>query len=272
MEPDKHSNSPATDASAPMADVAAQSPFFRLPRELRDEIYDMIALDATSLYYEFSLKAGATVQKTALLTSDVSSGCPPIKGEHPHSTILFPTWQTISEDTGCESGLARICKQLTVEYSAAVERRIECLLSFGCEEPRLAEFIWMGQRWVRLEYSTQKRADNSVAAQSSHALTIPVLVVSGFESLPKLHAVAYFTFRFHDSEDLGQREHQFISSEREGAFVRFELPKHVLQQLNDLMNAADWKSSVNGLKERMLWFQYFKRHAVKQREREATSA
>ena len=78
MEPGKHTNFPATDPSTLTTDVAAQSPFFRLPRELRDDIYDLIALKADSLYYEFSLKAGEPVQKKALVTSDVSSGCPPL--------------------------------------------------------------------------------------------------------------------------------------------------------------------------------------------------
>ena len=183
----------------------------------------------------------------------------------PH-TILVPGCQTTPEDTGCENGLDRICKQFTVEYSAALERNIEGLLSFGRAEPRLADFVWTWQRWMRLEYSTQKRADSSVSAQSFHALTIPVPVVSGLDTLFKLRAVAYFTFKFQDSEELGPREHQFISPTQIHApnDFRYKLPGHVLQQLNDLMNAADWKSSKNRLKERILWFQYFKRDVIKE--------
>jgi hypothetical protein len=94
-----------------------------------------------------------------------------------------------------------------------------------------------------------------------------VPVVSELFTLSRFHAAAYITFRFHDSEDLGSREHQFISLEEikgSGRF-RYSFPEHLLQQLNDLMNAADWKSSKNRINERMLWFQYFKRqtHAIK---------
>ncbi|GAB7333247.1 hypothetical protein MBLNU13_g04894t2 [Cladosporium sp. NU13] len=44
---------------------------------------------------------------------------------------------------------------------------------------------------------------------------------------------------------------------------RYSFPEHVPQKLDDLINAADWKSSKNRLKERILWIQYFKRQAVK---------
>jgi hypothetical protein len=248
--------------------ATAQSPFFRLPHEMRDAIYDLVALDADSLYYEFSLRAGELVQKMALVTSDVSTGCPPLVGEHHNSEGTFRMWQSTPQDTDCEDGLDRVCKRFTVEYSAAVERRIECLLDFGRrDDSRLADFPWAGKKWVRLESSTQKRADESVA-QNVHALTIPVPIVSRLTTLYRLHAVAYFTFRFHDSEELGPREHHFIPLQHiDGtSFFRFRLPQHSLEQLNDLMDVADWKSSKNKLNERMLWFQYFKRrtNAIKE--------
>lgn len=87
MELGKHS-----DPSALMTDVAiAQSPFFRLPRELRDTIYDFVALNANSLYYEFLLKSGESVRKAAYVTSDVSSGGPPLAGQHAYAPTM---WQT----------------------------------------------------------------------------------------------------------------------------------------------------------------------------------
>ena len=237
--------------------VQSQAPFFRLPRELRDAIYDLVALNADSLYYELSLKAGKPVQKKALITSDVSSGCPPLVGEKEAFSGIVLVWQA-TEDNASEDGLDRVCEQFTVEHSAAVERRIECLLRFGLGEPRLAEFFWRGKKWVRLEST---RADSSTV-HSIHALTIPVPVVS---NVTTLHAVAYFTFRFHDSEELGPREHHFVSPEQvDLGIFRFTLPDPVLQQLNNLINAADWQSSRNRLNERMLWFQYFKRQAVKE--------
>lgn len=158
-----------------------------------------------------------------------------------------------------ENRLDRVCKQFTVEYLTAVERHIERLLSFGRDEPRLANCFWEGHTWVRLEFT---RTD---IAQSLHALTIPVPIVSRLPNLFKLHAVAYFTFRFHDSEDLGPREHQFISLEDvDGSGrCRFRFPERMLQKLDDLINGADWSSSKNRLKERILWIQYFKRQAVK---------
>lgn len=110
-------------------------------------------------------------------------------------------WQTIPEDTDYEIGLDRVCKQFTVEYLAAVERHIERLLSFRRDEPRLANCFWEGHKRVRLEFS---RKDSSTPAQSVHALTLPVSVVS---KVTTLHAVAYFTFSFHDSDDFGSREH-----------------------------------------------------------------
>ena len=239
-----------------------RSPFFRLPCELRDAIYDLVALDADALYYEFSLKAGGPVQKKALITSDVSGGCPPLVGEYWTQTRILRMWQTTSEDTASDHGLDRVCKQFTAEYSAALARRIEQLLSFGHDEPKLANFSWMGKKWVRLE-STHSE---SSTAESVHSLTIPVPVLSTRTRLSKLDAVAYFTFRFQDSEELGPREHRFVSLEEVGSSGRFRytFPQHVLQKLDDLINAADWKSSKNRLKERILWIQYFKRQAVKE--------
>ena len=252
-------------SSAMATTTQSQSPFFRLPRELRDAIYDLAALDADSLYYEFSLKSGAPVQKKVLITSDVDVGSPQLAGELSTETRHFRMWQTTPKDTTSENGLDRVCKQSSAEYTASLERRIESLLGFGHGEPRLADFPWLGQKWVRIESTCAdgSNADDStgdsITTESLHALTIPVPVVSKPTRLSKLHAVAYFTFRF-DSEDLGPREHRFVSLEPlESGFCRFTLPEPVLQQLNDLFKAADWKSSKNRAKERMLWFQYFKR-------------
>lgn len=103
--------------------TAIKSPFFRLPRELRDAIYDLVALDADSLYYEFSRKAGEPVQKTALVTSDVSRDCPPLVGEQHGSARSFRMWQTTPEDTNGEDSLDCISKQFTVEYAASPCRK-----------------------------------------------------------------------------------------------------------------------------------------------------
>lgn len=171
--------------------TTAQSPFFRLPRELRDAINGLVALDTEPLRYELSSKTGQPIQKKAPITSDVGSGCPPLEGEKEAYEGIVRVWQR-TENTASENGLDRVCKQFIVEYSATLERRIESLISFGLGEPRLADFFWMRGKWVRLESS---RAGSSTAP-SIHALTIPVPVVS---KVTTLHAVAYFTFRFHDT-------------------------------------------------------------------------
>lgn len=260
---------PTATTTTSTAMATEQSPFFRLPRELRDAIYDLVALDANSLYYEFSFKAGEPVQKRAFISSNVDADSPPLVEEHSTSDRIRASgiWHTTPENTGCDSGLDRVCKQFTVEYKAAVERRIECLLSFRLDEVRLANCFLEWEKWVRLEFTRKENA------QSAHALTIPVPIVSRptklyNNTLYKLHAMAYFTFRFYDSEELGPREHQFISLDEVeySGFYRYSFPEHVLQQLNDSMNAADWKSSKNRLNERILWIQYFKRqtNAIKE--------
>jgi hypothetical protein len=137
---------PTATITTRTAMATAQSPFFRLPRELRDSIYDLVALDAESLYYEFLLKEGEPVQKRASVTSDVSRGCPPLAGECYSSTGNPQLWQTTPEKTGCENSLDRVCKQFTVECSAAVERRMERLLSFRRDEARLTDCFWKGEK------------------------------------------------------------------------------------------------------------------------------
>lgn len=278
MEPIKNASrdnvkEPATNSSAPHAQSSTndhnstteKSPFFRLPRELRDAIYDWVALDVKALYYEFSLKAGEPVQKTPLTMSAMSRGCPELEGEYSAMpTGTFRTWHEKREDTVTANGLGRVCKQFTTEYAAAVERRIECLLSDGRREPRLADNSWTGNRWVRRDVSKQEHADGCVV-HNVHALTVPVPMVYKPQSLEMLQAVAFFTFRFFDSEELGPRQHVVIPMPNDvhgEDYRKFRLPGPLLQQMNNGVSAADWSGSKKRLYERSLWFQYFKRSAV----------
>lgn len=87
---------PATDSSAHASDVTTtEPPFFRLPRELRDEIYDLVAMCEETLYCDITLTAGGPSQKTTHVD----------RGDR----------RTFSKS------------QFEVEYSAAIERRVKSL-------------------------------------------------------------------------------------------------------------------------------------------------
>lgn len=91
---------PATDSSAHAVDDApAQPPFFRLPRELRDEIYDLAVMSEEKFYYDIALRADGPAQKAVYID----------RGAH----------RTFSDS------------QFEVEYSTAAERRIKSLVTGG---------------------------------------------------------------------------------------------------------------------------------------------
>jgi hypothetical protein len=227
--------------------ATAKPLFFGLPRELRDEIYELVALDADSLYYEFSLKAGEPVQKTALATSDVSRGCPELTGSGLGSTTSVAEWRIIPDASNTGNFMSGACAKFTNEYSAAVKNRIECLVGMavhGETRPGLAACEWVGEKWVRLELSRQADGGNN-NNQNVHALTIPIPVVSRPLETDEAQAVMYITFRFQDNRELGPREQITISSTLAPGSGRqeFRIPRHVLHQLNILINAAYWGNS-----------------------------
>ena len=89
---------PATDPSAHVIDVATtQPPFFRLPRELRDGIYDLVALSEETLYCDITLRADGPSQKTTEV--------------HRGDRVTFSK------------------SQFEVEYSAAIEKRVKSLMA-----------------------------------------------------------------------------------------------------------------------------------------------
>ena len=91
---------PATDSSAHAVDDAtAQPPFFRLPRELRDEIYDLAVMSEEKFYYDIALRAERPAQKAVYID----------RGAH----------RTFSNS------------QFETEYSAAAEQRIKSLVTGG---------------------------------------------------------------------------------------------------------------------------------------------
>lgn len=91
---------PATDSSAhAVVDATAQPPFFRLPRELRDEIYDLAVVSEEKFYYDIAVRADGPAQKAMYID----------RGAH----------RTFSNS------------QFEVEYSAAAERRIKSLVTGG---------------------------------------------------------------------------------------------------------------------------------------------
>jgi hypothetical protein len=88
---------PATDTSAHVVDAPiAQSPFFRLPRELRDESYELAVLSQKTFFYDITLRADTPAQKAAYI------------------------------DRGARRTFSN--SQFEVEFSAVAERRIKSLV------------------------------------------------------------------------------------------------------------------------------------------------
>lgn len=71
--------------------TATISPFFRLPRELRDEIYELAALSEETLYCNITLRADGPAQKTSHAGRDAHRTFPDSQFEIEYSTAVEHT-------------------------------------------------------------------------------------------------------------------------------------------------------------------------------------
>lgn len=239
---------PATDSSAHAVDDAtAQPPFFRLPRELRDKIYDLAVMSEEKFYYDIALRAERPAQKAVYID----------RGAH----------RTFSNS------------QFETEYSAAAEQRIKSLVTGGdrCglrlvgpgrpDYRRQAE-IKTPQGMVKaedvwLEISKGPRADGHIG-HSIHALVLAIRMtgpqITRLEPAPSV----IFKFKFPDKAELGPRL-------RFDCYWDIEAPTHihdhlhfpsdddsVVQQILSISPGVDWKGS---FREYMLWHRYIVKYA-----------
>ena len=239
---------PATDPSAHAVDDAtAQPPFFRLPRELRDEIYDLAVMSEEKFYYDIAVRADGPAQKAMYID----------RGAH----------RTFSNS------------QFEVEYSAAAERRIKSLVTGGdrCglrlgepgrpEYPRRAEIMtrhgMVKAEDVWLEISKGPRADGHIG-HSIHALVLAIRMKGPETTRLQPGPSVIFKFKFPDKAELGPRL-------RFDCYWDMYAPTHiddilhfpsdddsVVQQILSISSGVDWKGS---FREYILLHRYVVRYA-----------
>lgn len=204
------------------AATAATFPFFRLPRELRDEIYDRVACSARTTFYEITLEANKPPRKIAYITRGGS--------------------------------------QFEVECADAASRRIKSLLVAGDRSgrslcgPETSEArdpeqqVKAKHHW--LEGSQGYRADGSYG-QHIHALILVLPLASeerGYRSMVVIR------FRFPGKEELGPRRRFDAYWYRKSYKLKFPaLAGSAVQELLDIARQVVWKGSI---REYMIWRRY----------------
>lgn len=241
---------PATDSSAHAVDDApAQPPFFRLPRELRDEICDLAVMSEEKFYYDIALRADGPARKAVYID----------RGAH----------RTFSDS------------QFEVEYSTAAERRIKSLVTGGdrcglqlegpghpdyyprqgeikCRQGMAkAEDVW-------LEISKGPRADGHIG-HSIHALVLGIRMKGPETTRLQPGPSVIFKFKFPDKAELGPRlrfdcywDMYAPPTQMDGILHFPSGDDSVVQQILSISSGVDWKGS---FREYMLLHRYVVRYA-----------
>jgi hypothetical protein len=234
--------------------TAAMFPFFSLPRELRDEIYDLAALDEQTLYCDVTLRGDAPSQKTAHA----------YRGAHRTSPS----------------------SQFEVEYSEAIARRVKSLVTrhdrngfyFGgpgpiLEVPKTGEEFKAEEIWLEV---SKRQQDDGKTTYNIHALMLAVSLLNA-----RIAAAVYnhshvhnavrttldpcvvFAFKFPDKAELGPR-FRFdcywdagVERHRECLYLPSD-DDCVLQQVLGIAKEVDWKGAV---REYMMWQRYVVKYA-----------
>ena len=215
------SSSPAT---APSVKVF---PFFRLPRELRDEIHYLNALEADIVCYDIDLRALGQPRKVAYV------------GMRPSGALHM--------------------SQFEDEYVAAVGLRIRALMTGGDRNKlKIAgpgpSDSKMGLRDIRFEASTAERADGTVI-RNLHALEVFI----PFIPFCKEREIGVLvTFRFPDKDELGPRSWFGCDwhVEQAGDKLVLVFPSKndtVAQQILSVAKGVNWKGA---MREYMIWKRY----------------
>jgi hypothetical protein len=130
---------------APGRTAAATSPFFRLPRELRDMIYGLAALGEGTIYYNITLKADEPTQE--IVCAHRSKDC------------------------------AFSDSQSEVEYAASVTNRVKALLAGGDRSgsqmgaPGPPDRLHNDTQDIKLELSKGQSSDGQIG-QNIHVLEL----------------------------------------------------------------------------------------------------
>jgi hypothetical protein len=226
------------DARRPTAaETIADSPFFRLFREIRDEIYDLVALSEEKLLYSITLKADQW----------------PLKAH------------------AAPQGAGYACSEFMVEYQDAVTRRVKALMGKGDGNGlRRSHFEPLSGSVVVVKTSEGQRAKGEYEpAQNIHAvrLVIPTILISPevlrFEGQSKRpQGVVVFQFKFPENEQLGPLKDLPLSWEihdsRDRGFAPPDRYNPLMQQVRGVSKTVDWKGC---MRENMVWHNFFARYA-----------
>lgn len=225
-----------------------ESPLFRLPRELRDNISDLLALSEDRLNLRILLKKGSKPQKTVFVAKGFNS----------------------------------VCSQLRQEYTEALERRLKLLMvgkDLAGNQLNGADGHDGHAPVAHLHISQAQGANGS--SQHSHSLTLPVELFNrtraSWEQAARaqwaqatrdlvVQPLLIFTFAA-ESEVVEPGSHGFVecSRVRDGKLHRslFEWPENAafpLQQIVRTAKATDWRGSTGLF---LFWHSYLLRHIPK---------
>lgn len=209
----------------------ANLPLFRLPRELRDKIYDLIVLSERNIHYVLALE----------------------RGKRPRITIFAVT-----------SKASHACHQMKVEYTSAVVRHVKKLVKHQTVGGLLLDEPGPHCEALKKNISqleiTQTRASNAEFNQLIQAIKISVTIRDALVGV----ATLLLTFTFPSFKKFESHQHLKILWRTELRQAEtFKIPPHLtpsLQWIAKTVKAVNWKGS---LREYMLWQSYFVRYVRK---------
>lgn len=223
-------------ASAPKP----STPLFRLPRELRDEVYNLVIPSEIEIHYVLTLEPG----------------------KRPQTTIFAAT-----------HGVAHTCHQLRDEYSAAVEPYVKKLVQgqyIGRAELSGPgpdnEYLVLEIPQFEITRAPRVELDAEIErTQQIQAIKIDVPVRERGHTSRKLTTlILSFSFAGFKEDDCHERFDILWKKESNTLDIPASLAPS-LAQIIETARAVDWKGS---LREKLLWQTYFVRHA-KRAESEA---
>lgn len=246
---------PATDTSSHVTDVAtAQSPFFRLPRELRDEIYDLALLSEPTLYCELTLRKGSPPQRRTYIGRNAHRTCPNSQFEIEYSAAAGRRVKSL------QAGEDRNGFYLTGPSPSLMQKKYQSLYA-------KAEEMW-------LEVSKVQQEDGKLR-HNVHAFMLDI-PLSLFRDLKVVHDTGtptvlipsvVFAFKFPEKAELGPRLRfdlwwdKTTWREHVGDVDCLRFPSDdgsILQQILSIAKEVNWKGSVC---EYMIWQRYLVIHA-----------
>lgn len=219
----------------------ANLPLFRLPRELRNMIYNLVIESEAAFHYDFALQAAQKPQISVFAIG----------------------------------GVSHTCKQLKTEYKATVEQHIKKLMSQKVYRGVRLEECGPSRAWPRdfpvLKIIQTQRVVGEVGAKYVHMIKVHVAIIPDWFRSPDKGNDAHrgrfstlvFMFMFPGLAELPTRRHHkiqwddWMNSGKDRAC--FEIPSDLypaVQQVIKVAKGVDWKGS---LRDYLLWQSYFVR-------------